>query len=165
MTSTTEPADAVARMRAGMEAGDADAAADALAQDVVINSPITLGFTFTGRAQARDLFADVVATISDLRYTDDIGDGDTRVLLARGRVGKQELREAIVLRLGDDGLISELTLYVRPLPGLTTLAAGLGPKVAGRRGRGRGLAVAAMIRPLAFMTRRGEGIGSRLASP
>jgi hypothetical protein len=165
MPTSTQPTDAVDRLRAAMQSGDADAAAATVAPDVVIHSPITVGFQFRGREQARALFADVIATIDGLEYTEQIGDGDRRVLLAGGRVGAQEVREALVLRLDEDGRIAEITLFVRPLPGLTAIAARLGPRVAARRGRARGLAVAALIRPLAFATRAGEGLGVRLARP
>jgi hypothetical protein len=93
------------------------------------------------------------------------GDDRTRVLKGAGRVGGVEIQEVFLMTLDDDGLITRIELFVRPLPGLTALAAALGPRIAGRRSRARGVAVAAMIRPLAFMTRHGEGVGARLARP
>jgi hypothetical protein len=71
----------------------------------------------------------------------------------------------MVVWLDDDGLIERLELYVRPLPGLTAMAAALGPRVAARHSRPRALVVRAMMAPLALMTRRGEGLGARLARP
>jgi hypothetical protein len=87
------------------------------------------------------------------------------VLRAEARVGGQELVKAVLVTLDDDGLVTELELFVRPLQGLTTLAAALGPRVARRRSRLRAAAVGALIRPLAFMTRRGERLGAGLARP
>jgi hypothetical protein len=156
---------ATARFRTALQAGDHEAAADALAADVVIHSPITSGFRFEGRAQARALFADVVTALEGIEYTEEIGEGDRRVLLAKARVGPQEVHEAVVARLNAEGEIAELTLFIRPLPGLTAVAAALGPRVARRRGRSRGMLAAAMLRPLAFATRAGEGIGAKLARP
>jgi hypothetical protein len=75
------------------------------------------------------------------------------------------LDEAMLVTLDEEGRITHMQLFVRPLPGLTALAAALGPRVARRRSRLRALAVRLMITPLAFMTRRGEGVGSRLAAP
>jgi hypothetical protein len=136
-----------------------------LAPDVVLVSPITDGFAFRGREQLRALLEDVMAVVDDVRYTTDVGDGSTRVLRLEARVGPQRLVEALLVELAPDGLITRMELFVRPLPGLTTLAAALGPRVARRRSPARALAVRAMIAPLAFATRHGEGLGARLARP
>ena len=165
MSATSELPTATRRFCAAMEAGDAFGAVQALSPDAVLHSPITLGIEFCGREQLRELFEDVLAVVSQPRYTEEIGDGDVRVIVGEGRVGAQRLHETILVRLDDAGLIRELTLYVRPLPGLASLAAALGPRVAGRRGRARGLAAAAMMRPLAAAIRAGERSAVRLVAP
>ena len=165
MSATPEPRSAIATMREAMEAGEPDRASDAFAPDVIVRSPITSSFEFRGRDQVRDLLRDVVAALGPSHYVEEIGEGDTRVLLARVVVGGQEINEAIVTRLRPDGLIAEMTLYVRPLPGLTTMAARIGPRVAGHRGRWRRVVLTAMLAPLAFASRRGEVVAAKIASP
>lgn len=165
MSATSELPTAARRFCAAMEAGDAFGAVEALSPDAVLHSPITLGIDFRGRDQLRELFEDVLAVVSEPRYTEEVGDGDVRVIVGEGRVGSQRLHETILVRLDDAGLIRELTLYIRPLPGLASLAAALGPRVAGRHGRARGLAAAAMMRPLAAAIRAGERTAVRLVAP
>lgn len=165
MTDDPLGATPTAAYRAAVEAGDVDAVVACMAPDVVLSSPITDRFAFHGHAQLRPLMEDVFAVVQDRRNHADVGDDRTRLLRASGRVGKTAIEEALMITLDDDGLITRIDLFVRPMPGLTALAAALGPRVAGRRGRARGLLVRAMIAPLAFMTRSGEGIGSTLARP
>ena len=155
----------LAAYRAAAEAGDVEGQLACMRDDVVLKSPITDRFVFSGKAQMRDLLEDVHAVVSDGVYRDDAGDDRTRVLTMAGRVGRQRFDEAVLITLDDDGLIARMELFIRPLPGLTALAAALGPRVARRRGRAAAIAVRLMITPLAFMTARGEGAGSRLASP
>lgn len=155
----------LAAYRAASEAGDVDAVMACISPDVTLKSPITDSFAFHGHEQFRVLMEDVFAVIEDRRYVADVGDERMRVLKGTGRVGKVRIEEAFLVTLDDAGLIERVELFVRPLPGLTALAAALGPRVARRRGRGRAIAVAAMIKPLAFMTRSGEGLGARLARP
>ena len=72
----------------------------------------------------------------------------------------------MLVTLDDDGLIAEMEeLAVRPMPGLMAVAAALGPRVARRRSRLRGIAVRALIGPLAFVATRGEGVSVKLAAP
>jgi hypothetical protein len=154
-----------AALRAAAERHDADAFIAALAPDVVLRSPITMSFAFQGHAQLRPLMEDVFSVVSDIRYTADVGDDRHRVLRAEARVGGQQIVESVVVTLDDDGLVSELELFVRPMPGLVALAAALGPRLARRRGRVRAAAVRAMIGPLAVMTGRGERLAAKLARP
>jgi hypothetical protein len=155
----------LAAYRAAAEARDIPAMVACCAPDVTLSSPITDGFRFHGHGQLQALLEDVFATISDVRYLADAGDAHIRVLALEARVGRQRLDEAMLVTLDDAGLITHMQLFIRPLPGLTALAAALGPRVARRRGRARAVAVRALIAPLAFLTRRGERVGSRLAAP
>jgi hypothetical protein len=160
-----EPKAPTATFRAAMLARDVPGVLAATTPDVVLKSPITDRFSFRGHRQLAELMADVFVVIEDLHYTDDVGDARTRALTATGRVGDAALEESVLVRLDEAGLIEELTLFVRPMPALVALAAELGPRVARRRSRGRGAVVTAMMKPLAFVTRSGEGLGARLARP
>ncbi|MGK5682712.1 nuclear transport factor 2 family protein [Actinoplanes sp. URMC 104] len=127
--------EAVAAWRAAGEARDAAAAVAALSSDVRLISPITEQFTFDGRERVRTLLEVALAAIDEITYTDQVAEGRTVALFYSGRIGTTRLYEAQRLRLADDGLIREITLFVRPLPALTRLMTRLGPELARRNGR------------------------------
>jgi ferric-dicitrate binding protein FerR (iron transport regulator) len=154
-----------AAYRAAFEAGDLVALGACIAPDATLKSPITDSFEFHGREQIVAVIGDVIAVVEQRRFVADVGDARHRLLKGVGRVRGVALDDAILVTLDDAGLIARMELFVRPLPALTTLAAVLGPRVARRRSRARGVAVAAMIAPLAFMMRSGEKLGARLARP
>lgn len=115
--------------------GDAAAARAALAHDAVLISPLTNQFRFEGAEVIGELLEDVFTVMTDIRFTDKLTDGDLVVLFATARVGDRVLEEAQRIRLNESGLIRELTLFMRPIPALTALLRGLGPKVARRQGK------------------------------
>lgn len=128
-----------------------------LADDVVFHSPLSGTADFRGRQQVRELFSVVFDVLSDLRYHTDIGDGRTRALTGTARLGRQEIHEAAMVEVGANGLITEVTMWIRPLPALTAMMAALGPGMARATGRpGLPLLVAAAVKPLAAMTRLGD---------
>jgi hypothetical protein len=148
--------------RAALDAKDPAALAEACTLDVVFHSPITSAVRFEGRDAVTDLFRTVLEVYDDFGCVDEYGDDETRVVHLHARIGKQELDEVQVVRLERHGKACEVTMFVRPLPALTTLAAGMGPQLARRRSRWRGALIAALTRPLAFMTRAGDKPISRL---
>jgi SnoaL-like domain len=151
------------RFKEAAEAGDVEDVLATLAPDVVLNSPITSSGHFTGLDDMRGLMTAVFDTLSDIRYFEDFGDATTRLIANRAHIGNQQIEEALLIRLDDQARIRELTVFVRPLPGLTAMLAGLGPKLARRRGRTRAAALTALAKPLALLTRSGDKPGTRLA--
>jgi hypothetical protein len=147
----------IAAWRAALEAGDADAAGACLAADAVFISPLTEKFRFHGREQITDVLRSAAEVLEDVRCHTQTGDEGTYALFFHAHVGPQPVEEAHLLRLDDAGLIGELTFFGRPLPALTAVMVGLGPKMLRRQGKpGLGRLVGAAIRPLAAMTRFGE---------
>jgi len=161
-----DPTDVLARWCAANEIGDAGAATACLAPDVVLVSPLTDQFRFRGREQVRVVLEAVFGVVGALTVESVVGDGRMRSLLCRGRVGGQVLEEVQLLRLDDAGLISELTLFGRPLPALTALMQALGPELVRRQGSPR---LAALLRaatgPLHAMTSLGDRRIVPLAAP
>lgn len=155
----------LAAYRAAYDAHDLDALVATLRPDARLVSPITDRFAFTGHAQLRNLFEDVLAVVDEGAHTLDVGDDRTRAMKLVGRIGKQRFAETMLFTLDEDGLIAEIEIFVRPMPGLLTMAAVLGPRVARRRGRMRAVALRLMMGPLARMARAGEPVGSSLAAP
>jgi hypothetical protein len=101
------------------------ALAEACTPDVVFNSPIASTVRFEGQAELRELFRGVLEVYDELRCVDEFGTEEMHALRLRARIGHQELDEIHVLRLDGWGKVYEITMFVRPLPGLTALTAAL----------------------------------------
>lgn len=139
---------------------DTDAIAEMLAPDVVLNSPI-ISTQFRGRAEVADLFGAVLDTLEDFRYTDAIEAESTLVVAFTARAGRQALQGVDLFRFDENGKVSEITVLIRPLAGLTALAAALGPRLA-RDSRARAFLIRSLSAPLAGVTRVADPIAARL---
>jgi hypothetical protein len=147
----------IAAWRVAGERGDAAAAGRCLAPDVEMISPLTAAFRFRGPAQVTTVLTAAFEVIHDIRYHTVLGADDTWSLFYHGRTGRDALEEAQLLRLDGAGLIREITFFGRPLPALTQVMAGIGPRLLRRQGQA-GLArlVGLATGPLNAMTHRGE---------
>jgi SnoaL-like domain len=164
-TPIERAADTTRRYREAVEAGDTEAFLTTLAPDVVLHSPITMRTDFRGHDAIRELMRAVFATIEDIRYFEDVGDERTRALFYRAHVGRQDVEEATLVRLGADALITEIRLWFRPLPGLTAVMGRLGPELVRPESRRRAGLVAALTAPLVAATRAGDRVAVRLVRP
>jgi ketosteroid isomerase-like protein len=142
-------------------ARDFAAMRELLDPDVVLNSPI-LSKPFEGRESVLELFEVITETLEDVRFTADIGEGDTHFFSFFARVGRTEMQGADLLRTGADGRIAEFTIFFRPLPGLTALSSALGKGLASRRSRARGAFAGAASAPLVALSRATDRIAPRL---
>jgi hypothetical protein len=155
--SETASDETIRRLRAAVEAGDVDGVVATTAPGVVVRSPITDAFVFRGQAELRELMEDVLATVLDIRYYEEIGDARTRALFYHARVGTQAVDEATLVRLDDQGRITEFTIWYRPLRGLTRVTAGLAPRLARRQSPLRSRLAALGAGLLALVADVGEG--------
>ena len=126
--------DAVARYRTASEAGDIDGVMEALAPDVEVVSPISGRMTFRGAADVRLLLSAVYGSLRGLRWTDELGDGERRVLIGEMRIAGVPMTDAMVFDLAPDGRIRRIRPHLRPWLALTAFAAVVGPKVGRRPG-------------------------------
>jgi SnoaL-like protein len=154
---------AISEYRAAIDAHDPEALAAACAPDLVFHSPITSTIQFEGRDEMLNLYRTVLEVYDEQHCVAEYESGNTLVVHLHARIGNQELDEVQILRMNEQGKVREITMYVRPLPGLTALMAALAPKLA--RSRWRAGVLAAMSRPLATMTRLGDKTGARLVRP
>lgn len=155
--STVRVAEVTAAWRAAGERGNSHAAARCLADNAEMISPLTGQFRFHGRAQVHELLVSAFQVISDVRYHTEVGDGATRALFFHGRCAGQEFEEAQLLRFDAEGRIGQLTLFGRPLPGVTAVMAGIGPRLVRRQGRPvLAVVVGAAVTPMAAVTRLGD---------
>lgn len=141
---------------------DIELAMSALAEDVVLRSPLTDRFTFNGKDDVRRLFETAYEKFDGLDYHTAIGD---RVLLGGATVHGQPFEETLLLTFDDDYKITEMTLFIRPLTGLTAVMAALGPTLARKNGRRTAGLLKVMAAPLAAATRSGDRLGIGLALP
>ncbi|MER5375614.1 nuclear transport factor 2 family protein [Streptomyces sp. NPDC002553] len=115
--------------REAVEAGDMDAAADLLAEDVVFTSPVVFK-PYPGKAITAAILRAVSQVFEDFRYEKELAGADGRdsALVFTARVGGRELSGCDFIHVGEDGLIDELTVMVRPLSGAQALAGAMGAR-------------------------------------
>ncbi|GAA2532056.1 MULTISPECIES: nuclear transport factor 2 family protein [Streptomyces] len=115
--------------RKAIEAGDLDAVVALLAEDVVFTSPVVFK-PYTGRPITGAILRAVAEVFEDIRYVREINDtgGRDHALVFTARVGDREINGCDFIHVGDDGLIDELTVMVRPLSGAQALAAAMGAR-------------------------------------
>jgi hypothetical protein len=107
--------------RAGVEAGDEEAALATLSPGVVFRSP-AVHRAYEGRDTVAGLLRVVAQTFENFRYVNEWRDGATTILLFEANVGDRDLQGVDILEEGADGLVEQLTVMVRPLSGLQALA-------------------------------------------
>ena len=107
--------------RQAAEAGDHGKLMSAISEDVVFRSPIVFK-PYEGRDAVAPILAAVFTVFEDFRYVDQLEGDGSATLLFKARVGDRELDGLDYLRFGEDGLVSELTVMVRPLSAATALA-------------------------------------------
>jgi hypothetical protein len=137
--------------------GDVERVLACLSADIVVRSPITQRIRFVGIDQATELFHRVFAIVEDITFYETVGAGEcTQVVFWQGRIRGHLLEEANLLRIDDSGQIAEMTVFMRPIPGLLTFAVAIASSLAARRGRLRALAVRGMLGSVAAVFRSGE---------
>jgi hypothetical protein len=103
----------------------------ALAPGVIFHSPVTFK-PFVGREVVGVVLGAVVKVFEDFSYTDELVTGNVRILIFRARVGDRDVEGMDLLRAGEDGLIEDFTVMVRPLSGVQALAQAMGERLGPR---------------------------------
>jgi hypothetical protein len=115
--------------RRAAEAKDFSAGAELFSPDVVFRSPAVYK-PYEGLEALGVVLGNVVEVFEDFRYVDQVETGDTAVLVFEAKVGDKELQGVDILRFGDDGLITEMMVMVRPASGLMALGEEMGRRLA-----------------------------------
>ena len=102
-------------------AGDHEAAAATLADDVTFRSPAVYK-PYHGKEDVKGLLRLVATVFENFRYTNEWRDGRTTILFFEANVGDRELQGVDILEENDDGKIAALTVMIRPLSGLQAVA-------------------------------------------
>jgi len=148
-----------------MEARDQRAVVEAFAEDAVLRSPFTDNLVFAGREQLDPLIAVILDVLEDLTYTDELQGDGAAVLVGHASVSGLRLQFCDYLKLREDGLIQEMTVFFRPLPATTAALRRFGEGLGRQKSNGRARMIGAMVAPLAYMSRAGDGVGARLVRP
>ena len=115
--------------RAAVEAKDWEAARELFTGDVVFRSPIVFK-PYEGRDAVATLLEAVLHVFEDFRYVAELEGEDRSALIFEARVGDRKLDGLDLLSFGEDGLVSELTVMVRPLSGALALAEAMRARLA-----------------------------------
>ena len=118
--------------RKAVEAKDLSAIAGALDPGIEFNSPVMVK-PYQGRDTVVALLAVLLEVFEDFHYTDELvatgrPDAPVQALIFDARVTGKAVQGLDLLRFGGSGLVTGLTVMVRPLPAAMTLA-----RVVGRR--------------------------------
>jgi hypothetical protein len=115
--------------REAVESREFDKIIASLAPDVTFRSPVVYK-PYEGRDAVAQVLGAAVQVFEDFRYLAEVKEGDLETLLFEARVGDRELQGVDLLRLGDDGLVSELIVMIRPMSGMLALAEGMRERLA-----------------------------------
>jgi len=109
--------------RSAIEAGDTDRALELFSPEVVFNSPVVFR-PYEGHEALSVILRAVTRVFEDFHYEREIGaeGASDHALLFRARVGDRELHGCDFLHTGEDGLIDEMTVMVRPRSAMLALA-------------------------------------------
>ncbi|MGH2864186.1 MAG: nuclear transport factor 2 family protein [Solirubrobacteraceae bacterium] len=120
----------IAEYRVASETNDLDRFMDTLAPDAELVSPLLAHGVIRGKKDLRLLFAAVYSSLSELRWTQEITDGDRGFMIAQARIGPFRLDDAMVIELDPDGRIQRLRPHLRPWLASTWFALAVGVKLA-----------------------------------
>jgi SnoaL-like domain len=148
-------------LRAAFEERDHAALVEALADDVVVRSPI-FDLPFTGIDEASDLFASVLEVLPPINYLAEIP-GDPHVLYFRAEIDGTEVEGCDLLRFDERGKVKEMTIFLRPFPGIAAFLKGTAPTLGRKRGgAGRAFILKVAGAPVNFLMRRTAASGPSL---
>ena len=100
--------DAVTRYCDASSAGDIERLMETVSPDVELVSPISGRMVFRGERDVRLLLTAVYGSLRGLRWTEELGDGGTRIALGDARVLGVRITDAMVFELAPDGRIARI---------------------------------------------------------
>jgi len=114
--------------RAAAEAKDFEAGRHLFTDDVTFRSPF-VHTPYEGIDALAFLLGNVVQVFENFSYVSQVETGDTAVLMFEATVNEKQLQGVDILKFDDDGKITELTVMVRPMTGLTALGEEMGKRI------------------------------------
>src|SRR5580693_2075634 len=100
--------DAIERYCRASEANDIDALVATLSPQVEFVSPLSGRMVFRGLDDVTVLVTQVYGAMQGVRWDEEYGEGNRRVVIGGGRVGPFRLTDAMAFELGVDGRITRI---------------------------------------------------------
>ena len=135
--------------------------AEALADDVVLHSPL-VSSPFEGKEAAVELYGVLFDRLGAVEITEQLGEGDTRAYFWRAEAGGRSIDGSDLIRYGADGRISEVFVSIRPLRSLAVFASAVGPALAAKRGRANTVLTRLLVAPLGAFFALADALSARL---
>ncbi|HEY0252527.1 MAG TPA: nuclear transport factor 2 family protein [Kofleriaceae bacterium] len=117
------------KFRAAVEAMDPDAMVATLADDVVFTSPAVFK-PYHGKPLVGGLLRCAMKVFSDFKYAAELTDGEQTALVFDAKVGELAVQGIDLGRVNEAGLVTHLTVFVRPMSGLGALAEAMQREIA-----------------------------------
>jgi limonene-1,2-epoxide hydrolase len=119
--------------RAAVEHRDLDQMVRLLSPDVRLYSPVAFR-PFVGHDQVRELFANLLEVFEGFHYVDELAGEASHALVFRAHIGDVQIHGLDHMVIGEDGLVTEFTVMVRPLSAAIRLAETMAPRVGHLKG-------------------------------
>jgi hypothetical protein len=107
--------------RAAAESKDFSAVDELFVDEPTFRSPAVFR-PYEGRDAMKAVLGAVSQVFSDFRYTDQVEDGDTAILIFKAKVGEREIDGVDILRFEGER-IGELMVMIRTVRGLEAVVA------------------------------------------
>jgi hypothetical protein len=114
--------------RAAAEAKDFEAGRQLFADDVVFRSPF-VHRPYEGIEALTFVLGHVVKVLENFRYVAHVENGDTAVLMFEAETNGKQLQGVDILKFGDEDRITEMTVMIRPMSGLTAVGEEMGRRI------------------------------------
>jgi hypothetical protein len=115
--------------REAVEARDLDGMRDALHPTVRFNSPAVFK-PYEGRDTVLELLGHVMHVLEDFHYVEELEGTGSCGLVFKARVGDKKVHGWDLLHVDSAGLVTELTVMIRPLSALIATAEAMGRRIA-----------------------------------
>jgi hypothetical protein len=147
--------------RAFWETGELGVWIDAMAPEVVLHSPLITA-PFRGRRSAAELYGVLFDRLDGFEAVDEFSTGPSYVCFWRADVGGRRIEGADFIRSNAQGKIDEVRVLIRPLVSIAAFAQGVGPPLAAKQGRLRGVLVGLFNIPFRFVAVLTDVVAPRL---
>ena len=124
----------IAALRKADQLGDADAVGELLAPNAILRSPFAAWVRFEGREEVVALHRDVFDIVQERDSGEPLVSETSGSFNFSGQVRGTPVDGMILANFNEQGQISEIKIFIRPLRSLAALFRALPPRVSRRRG-------------------------------